>query len=137
MFTAPHPDDVKLLDSDPGKVRGLQHDLVLNGYEVGGGSIRIHQSQVQEKIFELIGFSKEQKAQFEHMLTAFKYGVPPHGGIAPGIDRFLMVALGEPSLREVIAYPMTAGGQTAVMDAPGQATQDQLKELDILVRKKG
>ena len=71
------------------------------------------------------------------MLTAFKYGVPPHGGIAPGIDRFLMVALGEPSLREVIAYPMTAGGQTAVMDAPSQATQEQLKELDILVRKKG
>jgi aspartyl-tRNA synthetase len=137
MFTAPHPDDIKLLDSDPGKVRGLQHDLVLNGYEVGGGSIRIHQSEIQAKIFELIGFSDKQKAQFEHMLTAFKYGVPPHGGIAPGIDRFLMVALGEPSLREVMAYPMTAGGQTAVMDAPSQATEEQLKELGISVKKKG
>ena len=137
MFTAPHPDDVKLLDSDPGKVRGLQHDLVLNGYEVGGGSIRIHQSEIQEKIFELIGFSKEQKAQFEHMLTAFKYGVPPHGGIAPGIDRFLMVALGEPSLREVIAYPMTAGGQTAVMDAPSEASGEQLKELGVSVKREG
>lgn len=137
MFTSPHPDDVKLLDSDPAKVRGLQHDLVLNGYEVGGGSIRIHQSDIQEKIFELIGFSKQQKAQFEHMLRAFRYGVPPHGGIAPGIDRFLMVVLGEPSLREVMAYPMTAGGQTAVMDAPSMATEEQLKEINISVRKKG
>jgi len=136
MFTAPHPDDVKFLDSDPGKVRGLQHDLVLNGFEIGGGSIRIHESIIQEKIFELIGFSQAQKAQFEHMLTAFKFGVPPHGGIAPGIDRFLMVALGEPSLREVIAYPMTAGGQTAVMDAPSEASEEQLKELSIKVTSK-
>jgi aspartyl-tRNA synthetase len=137
MFTSPHPDDVKLLDSDPGKVRGLQHDLVLNGYEVGGGSIRIHQSEIQEKIFKLIGFSDKQKSQFEHMLTAFHYGVPPHGGIAPGIDRFLMAALGEPSVREVMAYPMTAGGQTAVMDAPSEAGEEQLKELGISVKKKG
>jgi aspartyl-tRNA synthetase len=137
MFTSPHPDDVKLLDSDPGKVRGLQHDLVLNGYEVGGGSIRIHQSEIQEKIFKLIGFSDKQKSQFEHILTAFHYGVPPHGGIAPGIDRFLMAALGEPSVREVMAYPMTAGGQTAVMDAPSEAGEEQLKELGISVKKKG
>ena len=136
MFTAPHPDDLELLDKDPGKVRGLQHDLVLNGFEIGGGSIRIHRPEIQEKVFELIGFSKEQKAQFAHMLTAFKYGVPPHGGIAPGIDRFLMAALGEPSLREVIAYPMTAGGQTAVMDAPSEAGEEQLKELEIAVKKK-
>jgi len=94
MFTAPNPQDAELLDKDPGKVRGLQHDLILNGYEIGGGSIRIHEPKVQNKIFELIGFSETQKKEFEHMLTAFKYGVPPHGGIAPGIDRFLMVALG-------------------------------------------
>lgn len=133
MFTAPHPDDIPFLDTDPTKVRGLQHDLVLNGYEVGGGSIRIHQAEVQEKVFDLIGFSKEQKKQFEHMLTAFSYGVPPHGGIAPGIDRFLFTALGEPSIREVMAFPTSASGQTAVMDAPGTAALAQLKELGIRV----
>jgi len=135
MFTAPHPDDISLLESDPGKVRGLQHDLVLNGYEIGGGSIRIHQPEIQEKVFDLIGFSEKQKSEFSHMLTAFKYGVPPHGGVAPGIDRFLMAVLGEPSLREVIAFPMTAGGTTAVMDAPSEAEAERLKELGLKVVK--
>lgn len=133
MFTAPHPDDIPLLDKDPMKVRGLQHDLVLNGYEVGGGSIRIHQAEIQEKIFDLIGFTDKQKIQFEHMLTAFTFGVPPHGGIAPGIDRFLMAALGESSVREVMAFPTSASGQTAVMDAPSIVTDDQLKELSLKV----
>ncbi len=133
MFTAPHPDDIKLLNTNPGKVRGLQHDLVLNGFEVGGGSIRIHQPEIQEKVFDLIGFSKEQKKEFEHMLTAFSYGVPPHGGIAPGLDRFIMAMLGEPSIREVMAFPATASGQTSVLDAPSQATDGQLKELGIKV----
>jgi len=136
MFTAPHPDDVELLASDPMKVRGLQHDLVLNGFEVGGGSIRIHDSKIQEKVFELIGFTKEQKGQFEHMLTAFKYGVPPHGGIAPGLDRFIYVIQGEPSIREVIAFPATAGGLTAVLEAPSEASEEQLKELGIEVKKR-
>jgi aspartyl-tRNA synthetase len=136
MFTAPHPDDIPQLDRDPTKVRGQQHDMVLNGYEVGGGSVRIHQPEVQEKIFDLIGFTKEQKEQFNHMLTAFKYGVPPHGGIAPGIDRFLMVALGEPSLRELIAFPMTANGTTAVMEAPSPLNQKQLDELKLVVRSR-
>ncbi len=134
MFTSPHPDDVPLLETDPGKVRGLQHDLVLNGFEVGGGSIRIHQAEVQQKVFDLIGFSSEQKAQFEHMLTAFTYGVPPHGGIAPGLDRFIFVVLGEPSIREVMAFPTSASGQTAVLNAPSSATLDQLKELHISVK---
>lgn len=133
MFTAPHPDDIALLDSDPTKVRGLQHDLVLNGYEVGGGSIRIHQREVQEKVFDLIGFTENQKQQFEHMLTAFTYGVPPHGGIAPGIDRLLFTLLGEPSIREVMAFPTSASGQTSVMDAPSEATTGQLQELGIKV----
>ena len=131
MFTAPHRDDVKLLDKDPLKVRGLQHDLVLNGFEVGGGSIRIHDPAILEKVFELIGFNDKQKQQFAHMLTAFTFGVPPHGGIAPGIDRLLMAILGEPSLREVIAFPAVASGQTAVVDAPSEATAEQLKELGI------
>ena len=133
MFTAPHPDDVPLLEENPMKVRGLQHDLVLNGYEVGGGSIRIHDSKVQEKIFELIGFTPRQKQQFEHMLTAFTYGVPPHGGIAPGIDRFMMAVLGEPSVREVMAFPTSASGQTSVMDAPSQVTEKQLAELGLIL----
>ena len=135
MFTAPHPDDIPLLDKNPLKVRGLQHDLVLNGFEVGGGSIRIHQPEVQNKVFELIGFSEDQKKQFSHMLEAFSYGVPPHGGIAPGIDRFLMASLGEPSVREVIAFPASSGGKISVMDAPSEATEEQLKELGIKVNK--
>jgi len=133
MFTAQHPDDISLLDTDPLKVRGLQHDMVLNGYEVGGGSIRIHNAKVQKKVFDLIGFTKEQQAQFEHMLTAFTYGVPPHGGIAPGLDRFLFAILGEPSLREVMAFPAISSGKIAVMDAPSPATEAQLKELGIKV----
>lgn len=131
MFTAPHPEDVPLLDSNPTKVRGLQHDLVCNGFEVGGGSIRIHKREIQEKIFSLIGFSKEQKAEFSHMLEAFEYGVPPHGGIAPGIDRFLMTALNEQSIREVIAFPTSSSGQTSVMDAPSAVDEKTLKELKL------
>ncbi|MDO8451504.1 MAG: amino acid--tRNA ligase-related protein [bacterium] len=134
MFTSPHPDDIGLLATDPLRVRGLQHDLVLNGYEVGGGSIRIHDSSIQDKVFDLIGFTSDQKKQFDHMLTAFTYGVPPHGGIAPGIDRFLMAVLGEPSVREVMAFPTSASGQTSVMDAPSAAGEDQLKELGIRVQ---
>lgn len=133
MFTSPHPEDLELLDTDPGKVRGLQHDMVLNGFEVGGGSIRISDPKIQEKVFKLIGFSEKQRAQFDHMLTAFTYGVPPHGGIAPGLDRFIMTVLGEPSVREVMAYPTSSSGQTAVLDAPSEATEGQLKELGIKV----
>jgi aspartyl-tRNA synthetase len=133
MFTAPHPDDVKLLETDPTKVRGLQHDMVLNGYEVGGGSIRIHQGDVQQKIFDLIGFSAEQSASFHHMLEAFTYGVPPHGGIAPGFDRLLMVLAGETSIREVIPFPAIASGATAMLDAPSTVTDEQLREVHIRV----
>jgi len=133
MFTAPHPDDIPLLDKDPLKVRGLQHDLVLNGFEVGGGSIRIHQAEIQNKVFDLIGFTSEQKSQFKHLLEAFTYGVPPHGGIAPGLDRLLMVILGETSIREVMAFPAIASGKTSVVDAPSPATPEQLKELGIKV----
>lgn len=133
MFTSPHPDDIPLLETDPLKVRGLQHDLVLNGFEVGGGSIRIHDPKVQEKVFDLIGFTQKQKEQFSHMLTAFGFGVPPHGGIAPGIDRLLYVILGESSIREMMAFPTSSSGQTAVMDAPSFATEEQLKELGVKI----
>lgn len=135
MFTAPHPDDIALLDKDPLHVRGLQHDMVLNGFEIGGGSIRIHDPAILQKVFDLIGFTDEQKKQFEHMLSAFSFGVPPHGGIAPGIDRFLMAALGEPSIREIIAFPASSGGKTSVMNAPSTANERQLKELGIKIIK--
>jgi aspartyl-tRNA synthetase len=109
---------------------------VLNGFEVGGGSIRIHNAQVQQKVFDLIGFTAEQKQQFNHLLTAFTYGVPPHGGIAPGIDRLLMALIGEPSLRELIAFPANSSGKTAVMEAPSPAAPEQLAELGIGVSVK-
>ncbi len=136
MFTAPHPDDISLLDTDPTKVRGLQHDMVLNGFEVGGGSVRIHQRDIQEKVFDLIGFSREQKEQFDYFLNAFTYGVPPHGGIAPGLDRFLYAALGERSVREVIAFPASSGGQAAVVTAPSAVDTKQLDELGLEIKKK-
>lgn len=136
MFTSPHPDDIPLLETDPAKVRGLQHDLVCNGYEVGGGSIRIHKKEIQEKVFDLIGFTDKQKREFAHMLTAFAYGVPPHGGIAPGIDRLLMVLFNEPSIREVIAFPASASGKISVMDAPSPVDETQLRDLGLTIRKK-
>ena len=136
MFTAPHPEDVSLLNADPGRVRGLQHDLVLNGFEVGGGSIRIHDPKIQQKVFDLIGFTKEQKKQFEHMLTAFEYGVPPHGGIAPGLDRLIMILAGEKNLREVTAFPLTNDGRDPMMDSPSEVEQGQLDELGIQLKKK-
>jgi len=136
-FTAPKEEDIPLLDKETGKVRSYQHDFVLNGFEIGGGSIRITNPKLQEKIFKILGHTPEQiQKKFGHLLEAFEYGVPPHGGIAPGIDRFLMVVLNEPSLREVIAFPMTSGGETAVMEAPSEVDPQQLKELGINVVKK-
>lgn len=131
MFTAPKPEDVPLLDQDPGKVRGLQHDLVLNGVEIGGGSIRIHDPKIQEKIFDLIGFSQKQKQQFSHMLEAFEYGVPPHGGIAPGIDRLVRILAGEEKISEVIAFPLSGSVKDPLMGSPSEVDEKQLKELHI------
>ena len=131
MFTAPKPEDIPLLDKNPGKAKSLQHDLVLNGFEVGGGSVRIHDAKVQEKIFDLIGFTKEQKKEFSHLLEAFRYGVPPHGGIAPGLDRLLMVILGEESLREIIAFPKNKEARDLVLDAPSKVAEEQLHELGL------
>jgi aspartyl-tRNA synthetase len=136
-FTAPKDEDIPLLDKNPMKVRSWQHDLVCNGYEVGGGSIRITDPEIQRKVFKILGLSeKEIEKKFGHLLKAFEYGVPPHGGIAPGIDRLLLAVLAEPSLRELIAFPMTAGGQASVMDAPSEVDPEQLKELGIKITKK-
>lgn len=136
MFTQPHEEDIKIINSDPQKARSYQHDLVLNGFEVGGGSIRIHDPKLQEKIFELIGFNEQQKKYFHHMIEAFRYGVPPHGGIAAGIDRVMMVIGGVPSIRDCIAFPKNKECRDVMMDAPAEVLPEQLEELNISTNKK-
>ncbi len=136
MFTMPKEEDIPLLDSDPGKAKAYQHDLALNGFEVGGGAVRIHDMKIQEKVWDLIGFTDEQKKQFEHYFEAFKYGVPPHGGIAPGLDRLMMVLLGEKNLKEVTAFPLTSDGRDPMMDSPSPVDKDQLDELGLEIKKK-
>jgi len=132
MFTMPLDEDLHLLDSDPGAARGSQYDLVCNGYEIGGGSIRIHDRAIQEKIFPLIGQSMEQAmAEFGHMLEAFEYGAPPHGGMAWGIDRLVMLLAGTPNIREVIAFPKTQNGADIMANAPSPAEPEQLHELSL------
>ncbi len=135
MFTRPKEEDLPLLETDPGKARSYQHDLVLNGLEVGGGSLRIHDAAVQEKIWDLIGFSAEQKQQFSHLLEAFSYGVPPHGGIAPGLDRLVSILCGEKNIREVIAFPLTGDVRDPLMNAPAEVSKEQLEELGIEVKR--
>lgn len=111
-----------------------QYDLVCNGFEVAGGSIRIHERPLQRKIMELIGFSfEEAKAQFGHMLEAFEYGAPPHGGIAPGIDRLVALMAGEPNIREVMAFPKTAQATDLMADAPSEVAQRQLDDLNLAI----
>ncbi len=132
MFTMPKSEDLKYLNKkDAHKVKSYQHDLVLNGFEIGGGSIRIHVPEIQSKVFELIGFSDAQKKYFSHMLEAFKYGAPPHGGIAIGIERTVMVLLNEQSIREIIAFPKNKEARDVMMDAPSNVSDEQLKEVHI------
>jgi aspartyl-tRNA synthetase len=132
LFTAPMPEDIALLDTDPGAARGQQYDLVCNDYEIGGGSIRIHEREIQEKIFELIGLDlKDAQQQFGHMLEAFEFGTPPHGGIAPGIDRLLMLMAGEPNIREVMAFPKNQHAADPMVGAPSPVMDTQLEDLHI------
>lgn len=137
MFTAPKETDIPLLDSEPLKARSWQHDFVLNGYEVGGGSLRIYDHKIQEKIFELVGISREEAhKQFGHLLEAFQYGVPPHGGIAPGIDRLLMILLNRVNVREVVAFPKTGDNRDLLMNSPSEVSEQQLSDLHIRLNLK-
>lgn len=134
LFTSPMFEDIEMLDVDPSKVRGQQYDLVLNGYEIAGGSIRIHSAELQEKIFALIGLDMEvARERFGHMLEAFSYGTPPHGGIAPGIDRLCMILADEPNIREVIAFPKNQSARDLMGNAPSTVEPGQLEELHIKI----
>jgi aspartyl-tRNA synthetase len=138
MFTSPKQEHIPWLDTDPSQVLSEQYDLVCNGFEVAGGSIRIHERPLQRKIMDLIGFSwEEAESQFGHMLEAFEYGAPPHGGIAPGIDRLVALMCGEPNIREVMAFPKTAQATDLMSDTPSSVAQKQLDELQIALALRG
>ncbi len=133
-FTMPMEEDLPLLDTDPGKVRAKAYDIVLNGVELGGGSVRIYQDDVQEKMFEALGFTKEKAhEQFGFLLDAFRYGVPPHAGLAYGLDRLCMLLCGAESIREVIAFPKVKDASDLMTDCPNQVDKKQLDELGIAV----
>ena len=128
-------EDLDKIDTDPGAVRAKAYDITLNGNEIGGGSVRIHQDDIQEKMFEVLGFTKEQaNDQFGFLLDAFKYGVPPHAGLAYGLDRLIMLMAQEDSIREVIAFPKVKDASCLMSGAPGRVDEKQLKELDLEVK---
>jgi aspartyl-tRNA synthetase len=137
-FTMPHPDDLDLLASDPMRVRSQAYDLVLNGWELGSGSIRIHREDIQRRVFDALGIPPaEAEARFGFLLGAFRYGAPPHGGFAVGVDRFVAVLSEEENLREVIAYPKTQSGTDPMTGAPKELPAAALRELGISVTARG
>ena len=136
-FTMPMDEDIPLIDTDPGAVRAKAYDIVLNGVELGGGSVRIHQTDIQEKMFEVIGLTKEEATEkFDFLLRAFKFGVPPHAGLAFGLDRMLMLMTGADSIRDVIAFPKIKDASDLLSDAPGEVAPQQLAELGIQIVSK-
>jgi aspartyl-tRNA synthetase len=137
-FTSPKQEDIPLLDSDPGAVRANAYDMVINGVEIGGGSIRIHDSGLQKKMFSVLGFTEEQaEAQFGFLMNAFQYGAPPHGGIAFGLDRFVSIFAGLDSIRDTIAFPKNTAGRDVMIDAPSSVAKEQLDELGISLKPGG
>ena len=135
-FTAPMDEDLDLLETDPGKVRAKAYDIVLNGVELGGGSIRIHRNDIQKKMFSLIGLSEESaQERFGFLLDAFKYGVPPHGGLAFGLDRMVMLMAGASSIRDVMAFPKVKDASCPLTGAPDVVDEIQLHELAIMFEK--
>jgi len=134
-FTSPKPEDIALLDTDPGAVRANAYDLVINGTEVGGGSIRIFQKELQALMFKHLGFTKEEaQRQFGFLMDAFEYGAPPHGGIAFGFDRLCSLFAGLDSIRDVIAFPKNNSGRDVMIDSPSTIADSQLNELSITVK---
>ena len=135
-FTMPMEEDLEYIDTDPGRVRAKAYDIVLNGTEIGGGSVRIHQNDIQEKMFEALGFTKEKAyEQFGFLLTAFKYGVPPHAGLAYGMDRLVMLMAKQDSIRDVIAFPKVKDASCLMSEAPNVVDEKQLEELGIQIRE--
>ena len=133
-FTSPKPEDLDLLETDPGKVRANAYDMVLNGNEIGGGSIRIFDKETQSRMFDLLGFSKEEaKDQFGFLMNAFEYGAPPHGGLAFGLDRLVAILGGQETIRDFIAFPKNNSGRDVMIDAPSKIDEDQLKELNLRI----
>jgi aspartyl-tRNA synthetase len=129
-FTSPKPEDIDLIDTDPGNVRANAYDLVLNGNEIGGGSIRIHDRALQSRMFDLLGFSKEEaEKQFGFLMSAFEYGAPPHGGLAFGFDRLVAILGGAEVIRDFIAFPKNNAGRDVMIDAPATIDEAQLNEL--------
>ena len=136
-FTMPMEEDWHLIDSDPGAVRAKAYDITLNGNEIGGGSVRIHQADIQNKMLEVLGFTPEKaESQFGFLLNAFKYGVPPHAGLAYGLDRVVMLMVGADSIRDVIAFPKVKDASCLMMEAPSEVDVKQLDELGIQVKPK-
>ena len=133
----PFREDIDMLSTDPANVRAQAYDLVLNGYELGGGSLRIFERPIQEKMFEVLGFTQEEAAdQFGFLMDAFEYGTPPHGGIALGLDRLVMLLAGRTNLRDTIAFPKTASASDPLTDAPSPVSKAQLRDLSLSVLTK-
>jgi aspartyl-tRNA synthetase len=135
-FTAPKLEDIHLLDTDPGAVRANAYDMVINGVEVGGGSIRIHDSELQKKALSVLGFSQERaQEQFGFLMDAFQFGAPPHGGVAFGLDRLVSLFVGLDSIRDCIAFPKNNSGRDVMIDAPSTIEKEQLDELGLILGK--
>ena len=135
-FTSPNLEDIHLLNEDPSKVRSLGYDIVMNGYEVGGGSIRIYDKKLQSNIFDLLGINKEEaNEKFGFLMNAFKYGAPPHGGMAFGFDRLIMLLAGSKQIRDVIAFPKTTSAMSLMDNSPSLVDENQLDELGLKIKK--